>query len=203
MNALDLKKGDDVFGGVVYDWKTNMGDMKRFTVCSITPSKISEDRIKLRIRLCFAPYAVYDTSLFDGCIYATEEDYRDGKGIDTCVACRDIYDRMARTFGLSVTSYGEPLVWIWHAKEKRAITKTWTEDYDLANLCLPEGSYASREECEKANRKTIKVEVIRERRHVVEVEADTFEEAKDWVADHIDELDDAYNSDYVVNEVAD
>lgn len=203
MNALNLKKGDMVFGGVVFDWKTDMGDVKKFEVRSIIPSEISGGRTKLRIRLCFAGMVVYDTSLFDGCIYATEEDFRDGNRIDTIITWRDIYYKMARTFGLTMDSCGKPLVWIWDADEKRAIAKTWSEGYNLADLRLPEGSYASKEECEKANRKTIKVEVIRKQRHVVEVEADTFEEAEDWVADHIDELDDAYDSDYVVNEVAD
>lgn len=213
MNVLDLKKGDKVYGGLTRSgqgFATHVGYQEKLEVRSVILRNgdlmTGGKGVDFHIRLARTEGegVIYAFELHDASIYATKEDFLDGNAIRSFnIPVADVSQKLATACGLKVCKEGFPEVWEWDAVKKEAKPKWWIKGFNLADPQLPEGRYATKEECEKANRKTIKVEIVRKYTHVTDVEADTLEEAKDWVADHIEELDDEYDYFYDVNEVTD
>lgn len=191
MNILDLKKGDKVYGGVMRKGNgcvVNMGYMEELTVRSIVPANrdygASSDHTWLRIRLANNNGVITDEYLFDKSIYASEEDFLDGKNISTAVTYGEIWDKMAKIFGLDKDRYGYALIWKWDAEKKIAKSACWTGNYNLANLQFPEGYYPTKEACEKANRKMVTIEVTK----TYLTEREEGDDAE-WLLNHPDEYE--------------
>lgn len=214
MNILDLKKGDEVYGGLTHSgngFATHVGYRGVLEVRSIILRNgdliLGSKGADFDVRLSYSDGrgVVYACELHDASIYATEEDFLDGNAIKCHnIPVADVSKKLATACGLKVCKEGYPEVWEWDGAKKEAKPKWWVKGFNLADPKLPDGCYATKGECERANRKTIKVAIHREDTRIVEVPVSTFDEALDWVDDHIDQIiDNADDMDYMVEEVTD
>lgn len=193
MNILDLKKGDKVYGGLTRSgngFATHMGYQERLEVRSvilrngdlITGGKGVDFNIRLRTE---CDGVIYAHELHDASIYATKEDFLDGNDIQRFnIPVEVVSQKLATACGLKVCKEGFPEVWEWNDVQKVPKIKWWVKGFNLAEPQLPEGYYATKEECEKANRKMVMIEVTK----TYLTEREEGEDAE-WLLNHPDEYE--------------
>lgn len=170
---LDIERGDEVCGGVIRfggGCRQNTGNFETFKVERIdydfSLGKVTG--IRLSIADCDIIFA---EQLFDKSIYANKENWLRGRPI-AFPNCKEIIDFIIKKFKLEYEMAGsskEPMVWVWN-EEKQEAKRVCFRTLDLLLTQLPEGIYANKYDCEKANKKMVDVEVVRCVRTVVDLE---------------------------------
>lgn len=193
MNILDLKKGDKVYGGLTRSgngFATHVGYQEIFEVRSvilrngdlITNGKSADFNTRLKTE---GNDVIYACELHNASIYASEEDFLDGNAIQSFnIPVADVSEMLASACGLKVCKEGFPELWEWDTVKKEAKPKWWVKGFNLADPQLPEGSYPTKEACEKANRKMVTIEVTK----TYLTEREEGEEAE-WLLNHPDEYE--------------
>lgn len=203
MNILDLNKGDKVFvsltrtgNGFAY----NAEYIEEMEVRDITADLCNGAYLTIRLAKGDMVKIMYR----DNHLTLSADDFKDGI-FPKFPTKQSIYDYLAQKTGCQVGRRTPALiVWMWNKYEKIAYED---EIYDICEsifrFTLPDGCYPTKEACEKANKKTIKMRVIQKTERIVEVDANTIEEAEEWLDNHINEYISDPESDYVYEHVVD
>lgn len=98
--------------------------------------------------------------LYENKIYETASDFPAGENEiivpDDNVILKEIFEKL----GIEYSHKTE--IWRWDTgKNKAVIAEEFDHIFDLSDLKLPEGFYATKEECEIANKKVVTVEIIK------------------------------------------
>lgn len=161
MTILDLKKDDAVYGGVQY--LTGINGKISCEVLKIAKIYLSCNKVT-NIRLHDGNGNVFSLNgLKDGAIYPTSVDFTyDENRIKLYVDSEILVKHVAETLGLEYDR-AYPYVWKWNKdKAESEKIKLYSECINLADIKMPDGYYATKEECDKANKKTVMVRVSRE-----------------------------------------
>lgn len=174
VTIFDLQKGQEVWGGIMWGGPTpqNTGVSQPMKVRSII-FKLNGSNFEIKVRLSFDNNKVtFDTNLVDKLIYSTEEDFLNGVNPLNQLPelWGDIMNKTAEKIGLE-TDGSYLKVWKWDENKKCAFN-VWKQSFsiDLLNFILPDGEYATKEACEKANKKLVKVKVETESIYELEPE---------------------------------
>lgn len=170
MTILDLKKDDEVWGGVILPANGGKAYAELLKVVKI--SLDAEGNI-YGVRLHGNGYAIKLTSLFEQGLHATKEDFIYDKRIKWPTG-EDVRQFIAQKLGLKFYKYKELYsnkmvedkycaVWMWDKENNVSKeTRLYYTSLDLADLKLPDGVYATKEDCDKANKKTVSLRISRE-----------------------------------------
>lgn len=158
MTILDLKKDDVVYAGTTYNgggMRSGVEYVAQFKVAKIQMYDFNGFK---SIRLIYNNEAVLELS--DG-IYPTANDFLYGTNKIRCkVSEKEIIEHIAQKLGIS---YDGGLLVTWEWEDGCAVVHKFFPSYfDLLDLAIPDGCYVTKEECEKANKKTVMVRVSRE-----------------------------------------
>lgn len=176
---LDFKKFDNVYGGV-RDIQHNTYLMREMEISAVkvrfdrlmsSPMKVNIKRIQLCIGRKFSQMVhVLDANdLYLTRLYESADDFIcDKNPINLMWNCEDeILDYIYEKLGLEcylneIDKKPTPYLWKWDEESREAKLMRYFElEFDLVDLKLPEGVYASEEECIKDNKKVVNVKVTK------------------------------------------
>lgn len=172
---LDLKKGQKVWGGLKpqghgFAEGSYMAYELTVTKCvlDIRFGNKHCNFFEYPLRLTYgSDMVIYNTSLCESAVYPTKENFIDGVNAIRFAYFYEICERL----NLEMDEMNNPQIWTWDADKKESVLfNKGSFTLDLLDLRLPEGYYASKEECDKANKKletlvinkTYKIEVVKE-----------------------------------------
>lgn len=203
---LDFKRYDKVYGGIRNANENYIAYAKEMELVAA--------KVKIISRVAEEPELLFDTyqlgggresgyvfvidsdNLHRGRIYLEREDFIcDRNPIDLMYHRKKellnyIYSKLGLSFR-NAGSYLAPEFWRWDAEKRQAVMYAqFNFSFDLFDLRLPDGVYASREECERENKKVVNVKLTK----VYDIEVD--EEDLDFVTEnpHRVDVDDMYLS---------
>lgn len=158
MTILDLKKDDVVYSGTTYNGGGMRSDAYYVAQFKVAKIHLGENGEFKSIRLIYNNEAVV---ILPGGIYPTQNDFLYDTNLIVCgIPAKDIIRHIAKTLGISFV-VDRFITWEW--KDGCAtMRKFYPSQFDLLDLAIPDGCYATKEECEKANKKTVMVRVSRE-----------------------------------------
>lgn len=183
---LDLEKYAQVYGGV-RNMNSATYTMQEFEVSAVkvrferyisAPTKVKIKRVQLCNGRNFSqnPYVIDSDDLYLSRVYEKKEDFICDNNPINLMYKRDddvrkyIYEKLGLTeYRYGADNHLSPWLWTWDEEEREAKCLRYFDfELDLLDLKLPDGVYASEEECIKANKKVVKVQVTK----VYDVEVD-------------------------------
>lgn len=175
MNVFDLKKGMKVWGGIM---PQGNGFAQGSAMCQeleITHLKFGIDYTDCvfsiglhKIRLTSGSGMVINRDyLFEEAIYPTSDDFICGENEIEIPKNNVIYDSIMEELGVVIMN-GRPQIWVWNEETKQAVvTERFAHVFELSDLKLPEGYYATKYECLEDNHKEVELEITTKHRVMV------------------------------------
>lgn len=176
VTIFDLQKGQKCWGGLKpkgNGFASGSAIATEFTISKLAYhmwfNPYCSQNYLLPIRLTFGSDMVINMDdLFDGRIYLSKEDFIND--INPINKENDTHATLLSILGLKDTEKN-PEIWTWNEDSQNAELATmFYHIFDLFDIKLPEGYYATKEECEKANKKLVKVKVATESIYELEPE---------------------------------
>lgn len=178
MNVFDLKKGQKVWGGIMPQGNGFSHGSAMCQELEITHLKFGIDYCDCcqsyglhKIRLTYGSGMVINRDyLFEDAIYPTANDFICGENEIKIPKNDEIYDSIMEMLGVVIMS-GRPQIWVWDEETNQAVvTKCFAHVFELSDLKLPEGYYATKIECIQANKKSVELEITTKHRVFVDEE---------------------------------
>lgn len=200
MNVLELKKGDEVY--ILKHRLDGFTEGLYVTKAEVLGMRLRNGNVNVRLLIEDKHSGYISECLFNESaenIFTTRDDAYFGRNVADASPA-DVSNWLSAKLGCVVSPTGIIYAYKWNDELKKAESYNilYRDGHiDILSYELPDGVYPTKEACEAANKKTVKVAVHKTVTRIVDVEANTHEEALDWIDEHIEECDPLMRNDEV------